>query len=425
VPLLALVAGTTALALLKIRSPRVPATLPTALPETESARIPIERHVDAGPEGLISAPLGRGAPPNRPADGSVSMLHGDPQHTDRIAAHGPRHPEIVWSVAVGGAVEAQPVASLDGQSLYVATLSGELRALDRATGHEQWSVALAVRAYATPLVGPDGTIYAGSDAKRLFAIDPAGKVRWKLELQGEADSGLLLVGGNDLVVAAGAHVYRVHPDGTVAWRFDAGRKVFTAPARTAKDGVVFGAQDHCAYGVGADGKVAFKVDLGADVDGSPVIDESGTAYFGTDGGAIAAIDTTGSAPGALRWRTDLPGYVRGTLSLARNGDVLGGMYGPTPAVIRLAPDGHLVGRFSVAGTGAREFGVHGAPLEDDSGALFFGAEDDRVYAVGPDGAVLWTVDRGDDVDAPLTLLAPSDLVVASDDGTVALYREGP
>ncbi len=100
------------------------------------------------------------------------------------------------------------------------------------------------------------------------------------------------------------------------------------------------------------------------------------------------------------------------------------MYGPTPAVIRLAPDGHPVGRFPIAGTGAREFGIHGAPLEDDSGALFFGAEDDRVYAIGPDGAVLWTVDRGDDVDAPLTLLAPSDLVVASDDGTVALYREG-
>ena len=213
----------------------------------------------------------------------------------------------------------------------------------------------------------------GSDAKRLFAIDPAGKVRWKLELQGEADTAILLVGGNDLVVAAGPHVYRVHPDGTVVWRFDAGRKVFTAPARTAKDGLVFGAQDHNAYGVGADGKLVFKVDLGADVDGSPVVNEDGTAFFGTDGpdgGAIAAI----AAGGELRWKTKLPGYVRGALSLARNGDVLGGMYGPTPAVIRLAPDGHPVGRFAVAGTGAKEFGVHGAPLEDETGALFFGAE---------------------------------------------------
>ena len=425
VPLLAAVAGTTALALLKIRSPRVPATLPITLPETQSAQVFVERFVDASSEVDLGAlPLGRGAPPARPADASITTLHGDAQHTDRIAARGPRHPEIVWSVPVGGAVEAQPVASLDGKSLYVATLGGELRALDRATGHTDWIVPLGGRAYATPAVGPDGTVYAGSDAKRLFAIDPAGKVRWKLELQGEADTAILLVGGNDLVVAAGPHVYRVHPDGTVVWRFDAGRKVFTAPARTAKDGLVFGAQDHNAYGVGADGKLVFKVDLGADVDGSPVVNEDGTAFFGTDGpdgGAIAAI----AAGGELRWKTKLPGYVRGALSLARNGDVLGGMYGPTPAVIRLAPDGHPVGRFAVAGTGAKEFGVHGAPLEDETGALFFGAEDDRVYAVGSDGTLMWTVDRGDDVDAPLTLLAPSDLVVASDDGTVALYRESP
>ena len=318
-------------------------------------------------------------------------------------------------------MEAHPIASMDGRFLYIATLSGELRALDRPTGHALWTVSLGGRAYATPTVGPDGTVYAGSDAKLLLAIDPAGKIRWKLELQGEADTGILLVGGGDLVVAAGSHVYRVHPDGTVVWRFDAGRKVFTSPARTSKDGVVFGAQDHNAYGLGPDGKQLFKVDLGADVDGSPVIDEHGTVFFGTDGGAIAAIDVRGGT----RWIRALPGYVRGTLSLARNGDVLGGMYGPTPGVVRLNPDGRPVGRFSIDGTGAREFGVHGAPLEDDSGALFFGAEDDKVYAIGPDGAVLGTVERGDDVDAPLTLLPPSDLVVASDDGTVALYREAP
>jgi outer membrane protein assembly factor BamB len=418
VPLLALVAGTTALALLKIRSPRVPATLPGRLPETQSAWVDI----DAGGGGdaeLTHAPLGRGPAPRRAADGSVSTLHGDPQHTDRIAAHGPRHPEIVWSVSVGGAVEAQPIASLDGRFLYIATLGGDLRALDRPTGHALWTVPLGGRSYATPTVGPDGTIYAGSDAQRLFAVDPVGKIRWKLELQGEADTGILLVGGGDLVVAAGSHVYRVHPDGTVVWRFDAGRKIFTSPARTNKDGIVFGAQDHNAYAVGPDGKLVYKVDLAADVDGSPVVDEHGTAFFGTDGGAIAAIDPRG----VIKWIRPLPGYVRGTLSLARNGDILGGMYGPTPGVVRLNPDGYPVGRFSIDGTGAREFGVHGAPLEDDSGALFFGAEDDRVYAIGPDGAVMWTVDRGDDVDAPLTLLAPSDLVVASDDGTVALYRE--
>ena len=96
------------------------------------------------------------------------------------------------------------------------------------------------------------------------------------------------------------------------------------------------------------------------------------------------------------------------------------MYGPTPRVVRVAPDGTVTGAVSVHGTGSREFGVHGGPLEDASGALFFGAQDDEVHALGPDGAWQWELTTGGDVDAPLTLLSNGALVAASDDGNVYL-----
>jgi len=118
--------------------------------------------------------------------------------------------------------------------------------------------------------------------------------------------------------------------------------------------------------------------------------------------------------------------VRGTLSVARNGDVLAGVYGPAPRAVRLtAEDGSLRGEFRIQGTGAREFGVHGGCLEDAAGLLLFGAQDDSVYAIDEAGKLLWRFTTDGDVDAPVTLLGDGSVVVASDDGHVSLLIGDP
>jgi len=80
------------------------------------------------------------------------------------------------------------VTSPDGQTLYVATLSGTLSAIAREDGAVRWSLPLGDRAYATPAVADDGTIYAGSDAKKLTAVTPEGRVRWTFDTDGDADT---------------------------------------------------------------------------------------------------------------------------------------------------------------------------------------------------------------------------------------------
>jgi outer membrane protein assembly factor BamB len=118
--------------------------------------------------------------------------------------------------------------------------------------------------------------------------------------------------------------------------------------------------------------------------------------------------------------------VRGTLSVARNGDVLAGVYGPSPRAVRLkSKEGSVVGEFLVQGTGALEFGVHGGCLEDAAGWLLFGAQDDSVYAIDPSGKLSWRFTAGGDVDAPITLLGDGSVVVGSDDGLVRLLIAGP
>lgn len=372
----------------------------------------------AAPPGSSGPPPLRGPTPPPVADVArgARMLHGDRRHTHRAAAPGPRDARVAWRADVGGPVAAQVVTSPDEQTLYAATLAGDLVALD-TSGAPRWKLALGARVYSTPFVDDAGTIHVGTDGKLLYAVSPKGKVDWKLELDGEADSGVTRLDGL-LIVAAGATVHAVRPGGDVAWRFRAKGKVFSQPAITADGLLVFGSQDDSVYAIDRAGRERWRVALGADVDSSPCVADDGATYVGTDLGEVVKLD----ASGKIAWRTQVGGFVRGALAITRSGDVLAGTYGPLPRVVRLSPAGAIVGALAIPGTGAREFGIHGAPLEDAVGTLYFGAQDDRVYAVDTSGALLFAHATGADVDGPLTLLADGTLVVPSEDGTVTALR---
>lgn len=354
--------------------------------------------------------------PNADSAGGPRMVHGSPRHLHRSSAHGPRTAKIGWRVKVSGPVAAQVTTSPDERTLYVATLDGSVVALAREDGKQKWSSTLGERVYSTPLVHEDGTVYVGSDAKKLVALSPEGNLVWRLEVDGEADSGAVFGKDGNIVFAAGSSVYAVRRGGDIAWRFTTKGKVFTSPAVTPEGLVVFGSQDDRVYAVGASGALVWSTSLGADVDGAPVIGDDGSIYAGTDKGEIVRLD----GHGAIVWRTAVGGYVRGVLSLARNGDVLAGTYGPVPRVVRVSPEGTIRGAFAIKGTGAREFGIHGGPLEDADGTLYFGAQDDAAYAIDAEGAVRWRLPTGADVDAPLSMLSDGSVVVASEDGTITM-----
>jgi outer membrane protein assembly factor BamB len=344
------------------------------------------------------------------------MVHGGPRHLHRSDANGPQGIKVGWRVNVGGPVTAQVTTSPDEHTLYASTLSGAVVALAREDGKQRWSVELGERVYSAPLVHDDGTVYVGSDAKKLVALSAEGKVLWRLELEGEADSAPVFAKDGTIIVAAGPFVHSVRRGGDLAWRYGAKGKVFTSPAVTEEGVVIVGSQDDRVHAIAPGGALSWSTDLGADVDGAAAIGDDGAIYVGTDRGDVVRLD----ASGAIAWRSAVGGYVRGVLSLARNGDVLAGTYGPVPRVVRLAPDGTIRGAFAVKGTGAREFGIHGGPLEDAQGALYFGAQDDAAYAIGPDGAARWRFETRADVDAPVTMLSDGSLVVASEDGTITM-----
>lgn len=400
VPLAVLVAVVVAAIALRVTRRDVPSRAASSAEATAAS---------VTPSASSLVPLaGTGAVPS----GSPRMLHGVPTHVHRSSARGPREIKLGWKANVGGAVTSQVVTSPDGATLYASTLAGSLVALNRKDGSQRWSTSLSGRVYSTPFVTDDGVIWVGSDAKKLFTLDASGKILSQLETTGEVDTAPVPGPNGTVVVAAGKDVMAVRRGGDIAWRFSAKNKIFSSPAIT-NGLVVVGSQDDNVYAL-RDGALAWSTSLGADVDASPAIADDGSIFIGTDNAEVVHLDTSGK----ILWRTNVGGFVRGTLSVARNGDVLAGTYGPVPHVVRIAPDGTHRGSFAIKGTGAKEFGIHGAPLEDAAGTLYFGAQDDAVYALGD--TQLFRFETKADVDGPLTLLDDGSLVVPSEDGTVTL-----
>jgi outer membrane protein assembly factor BamB len=320
---------------------------------------------------------------------------------------------VGFQTNVGGAVATQVVASPDGGTLYAVTLEGQLVALT-LTGEKKWSFALGDRAYGAPAVADDGTIFVGSDKKAFFAITPAGAQIYKLEVDGEADVSPLLTPDGRVVLAAGNTVYEVRKGGDVGERFRASKKVYSAPTWMPDGRVAFGAQDDKLYVLTKTFSLAFAVDLGADVDCSPAALDDGSLVVGTDGGEVVRIDPSGT----IAWRTKLNGYVRGGVTITRSGDIVVGTFGPVPRVVRLSDKGAVLGAFEIHGTGARDFGIWGSPMEDDAGSLYFGTQDDRVLGLSASGEPILSFSTKGDVDAPITMLADGSLIVGSEDGTV-------
>jgi outer membrane protein assembly factor BamB len=359
--------------------------------------------------------------PTAPAPkGPSASFRGGRARQHRSAFVGPRvAPEVRFTWDAGGPIEAAPAITEEGD-VVVASLSGKVARIT-PSGARVWSADLGARIYASPLLVGDSVIL-GSDAKRFVSLSrKTGKPRWKLDAGDEVDTAPAEAPGGGVIAAAGRVLHGLRADGRVRFRLKLPRKIYGSPA-IADDGTIYvGAQDDKLYAIDKAGAVLWKRDLGGDVDCAPAIGDDGTIYAASDAGVVVAI----SSKGHEKWRAAVGGFVRGGLTVGRAGAIFVGTYGPGPRVVALdAATGAERWSFRVQGTGAPEFGVHGAPLEDAEGTLFFGAQDDRVYALDSAGRLLWTFATRGDVDAPLVIGPGGVLYVGSDDGKLYALAAG-
>jgi len=382
--------------------PRASAVASLVVLQERAARV-VKNAPPPAEEVIESAPV-KGHP-SRTFRGSAARRHQSPF----VGPADKPSPRVVMTLP--GAIAAMP-AILEGGDLLVASLGGALARVSPA-GEVRWKRDLGDRIYSSPLVTGDRAI-VGSDADRVTALRlKDGRVAWQMSVEGDADTPAAEAPDGSIVIAAGTWLYIIKPSGALRLRVRLHRKIFGGPS-IAEDGTIYiGAQDDHLYAFSLAGERIFRTDLGSDVDCAPLIGEDGTIYVGTDGGHVFAVDKSGT----IEWRADAGGYVRGGLSLGADGSLLAGVYGPNPGVLALDPKtGAEKFAFHIRTGGPTELGVHGGPLVDLAGRLYFGAADDKVYALDRAGRLLWSVPTSADVDAPLVLGPDGALYAGTDDG---------
>ncbi|MDC0749122.1 PQQ-binding-like beta-propeller repeat protein [Polyangium mundeleinium] len=386
---------------------RAPLTLMTARATEHAILDPALRLAEAFPPPAPPPPpevVVRG-PPSRTFRGDAKRRHQSPFYGPRALPAASVLHEVAASIA------AMP-AILEGGDLLVASLGGALVRLS-PTGDLRWKIQLGDRIYASPLVTGDHAIL-GSDADRVVAVRLSdGRIRWQLLVDGDADTAPAEAPDGSIVIAAGTSLYVIRPSGALRTRIRLQRKIYGSPAIDDDGTIYVGAQDDHLYAFTLAGARVFRRDLGADVDCAPLLGDDGAIFVGTDGGHVFAFEKSG----ALRFRVDVGGFVRGGLSLGRDGSVIAGVYGPRPGIVALDPTSGVERfAFRIREGGPRELGVHGGPLVDAEGRLYFGAADDHVYALDSRGSRLFSVLLGGDVDAPLVLGPGGVLYAGAEDG---------
>jgi outer membrane protein assembly factor BamB len=169
-----------------------------------------------------------------------------------------------WTAVLGPSPGADndymPGVDPDTGRVYTDVSGNALAALNPADGSEIWRVGVRSDIDSTPVVGPDGTIYFGTDddALALFAVTPGGSIKWEFNTSGQVDNIAALSpdGSEVYVVSMDGNLYAVNTaDGEELWRFPIpvnpiDQVANSSPAVGADGTVYVGSTDNNLYAVG-------------------------------------------------------------------------------------------------------------------------------------------------------------------------------
>lgn len=125
------------------------------------------------------------------------------------------------SVYAGAAVdESRNRVYFGTAEIRSGSYDGKVYALDTNTGSEVWSYQTGGAIYSSPVVGPDGAVMIGSDDGYLYAFEPDGSLRWKLDLKDDVRSSPALNGAQTIAYVGSDedYLYGVPVSGN-PWQF--------------------------------------------------------------------------------------------------------------------------------------------------------------------------------------------------------------
>jgi len=305
-----------------------------------------------------AAPVAAGAAAaSAPPVAGKQMYQMDAQHTGRSPYNGPRQPRLVRSFDTSLPQNMPPdplTPRPDFQSssaigpdgtIYIANFPGVLFALRNSqTASDQLEAAwrfhppLGSSLHATPALSRDGsTVYLGFSFGGFQAPPKASFYALKAPTSGT--------------------------DAQVVWSVDLGAARVMASPTVGPDGAIYvGNSAGVLFAINPDGSVKWTAQTGPALKSAPALGADGSVYHATTDGKMYAL----SPQGQVKWTFDFGEHL-----------------GPTP-LVTATPSGPGGG-----GGGASGVGSGASPTVGPDGTIYIGANNSNLYAVAPDGKLLW------------------------------------
>lgn len=212
------------------------------------------------------------------------------------------HP--AWSRSVGAG--APPAVA--PEALVVGTREGEVQAVSPESGETLWSVQVP-ELQGSPVVGPDGAVYAVSGRHRVVSLNPDGSERWTKDFEGwvvgppavgpEGTMALLVKKGGDRIFSLEAATGERRWDRNLQFPYTQVSK----PPVVALDGTIiaFDGADHTLWGLDPqNGRQRWKTGVGDLLASGPTSGQDGTVYYTRAFGDVVALDP---ATGKGKWHS--------------------------------------------------------------------------------------------------------------------------
>jgi outer membrane protein assembly factor BamB len=232
-----------------------------------------------------------------------------------------------WAISLGGQVLSSPALGVDG-TIYVSAIANFFNALFslRPDGTTNWMVSLgnveflfsASAQFSSPSMGPDGTIYLGSQDGNLYSISPTGQTNWTFAMADVTYSSPAI--GNDGTIYIGSddgNLYALNRDGTRKWNFKTVNFVESSPAVTAAGTVYIGGLDGFFRAFDSNGHQKWAQSLGP-VSLSPAICADGSVLVAAFEGNFYAYAPSN---GAILWTFPGNGLMYSSPIVLSNGTI--------------------------------------------------------------------------------------------------------
>jgi outer membrane protein assembly factor BamB len=321
-----------------------------------------------------------------------------------------------WPFVARNAIHSSP--ALATNAVYFGSNDGRLYSLSpNATTNWCFIPARPAAAFvSSPVVAPDGTVYAKRKNGWFYALRPDGTVKWSNRLDAVSYASPAVGSDGTVYVVGNRDLLALHPNGTQKWKFMASRTINSSPSVGADGTLYFGSADGRLYAVEpATGTLrsGWPFNAGRPIFSSPAISTNGTIYFGCANRKVYALN---GATGAKLWEYTTGGVVESSPSLDAHGTVYVASQDRRVYALR-ASDGQLKWSFQ---TGAI---VRSSPAAAADGTVYVGSNDGNLYALSSaSGQLVYSYRLGGIVYSSPVISPEGNVYVGSGNGKIIGLR---